>query len=150
MFPTLGPMPPFEVPIRPRYSEVDGMGIVYHANYLVYFDLGRTEYLRAAGSDYAQLERDGYRLVVVDLGVQYLRPARFDQPLSLEVRLEELQRASLTFRYSLRDAGRELLVTGHTRLGCLNLRHRPTRLPEATLACLHRGSPAGPVTSESP
>jgi acyl-CoA thioester hydrolase len=143
-------MSSFEVPIRPRYHEVDGMGIVYHAHYLVYFDVGRTEYLRAAGSDYAQLERDGYRLVVVDLGVQYLRPARFDEPLRLRVELAELQHASLIFRYTLRNAEELVLATGHTRLGCLDARHRPTRLPAATVACLRRGSPGGPLPSESP
>ena len=141
-------MSPYVVPIRPRYSEVDGMGIVYHANYLVYFDLGRTEYLRAAGSDYAQLERDGFRLVVVELCVQYLRPARFDDDLRLGVSLAELGRASLTFRYELRDAQDALLVSGHTRLGCLDTRHRPTRLPAATLACLERGRPGIRTPSE--
>jgi acyl-CoA thioester hydrolase len=142
-------MPPFEVSLRPRYSEVDAMGVVYHANYLVYFDVGRTEYLRAAGSDYAQLERDGYRLVVVDVGVQYLRPARFDQRLGLAVELAELRGASLTFRYTLRDEHGVVLATGHTRLGCLDARYRPTRLPAATLACLRRGSPAAARASES-
>ena len=135
-------MDPFSVPIRPRYSEVDGMGIVYHANYLVYFDAGRTEYLRAAGSDYARLERDGFRLVVADTGLRFLKPARFDEQLRLEVTLAELRRVSLVFQYTLRDAAGAVLVTGHTRLGCLDTSFRPVSLPEATLASLKRGSPA--------
>jgi acyl-CoA thioester hydrolase len=141
-------MDSFSVPIRPRYAEVDGMGIVYHANYLVYFDVGRTEYMRAAGSDYARLERDGYRLVVVDAGVRYLLPARFDEDLRLEVSLPELKRASLTFRYVLRDCRGATLATGHTRLGCLDARHRPVGLPAEALACLRRGSPPPGTASE--
>jgi acyl-CoA thioester hydrolase len=129
----------FVVPIRPRYAEVDSMGIVYHGNYLVYFDVGRTEWLRAAGSDYAELERRGYRLAVVDAALQYRRPAHFDEPLSLAVSVEQVGRATVTFRYELRSLPGELLVTGHTRLGCLDTRHRPTALPEDTLACLRRG-----------
>jgi acyl-CoA thioester hydrolase len=144
-----GRMDSFTVPIRPRYSEVDGMGIVYHANYLVYFDVGRTEYFRAAGSDYAGLERGGYRLVVVDAGVRYLQPARFDDDLRLSVELAELQRVSLTFRYTLRDLAGTILATGHTRLGCLDTQHRPVRLPPATVACLQRGSPRASPPSES-
>jgi len=133
------------VPIRPRYGEVDSMGVVYHANYLVYFDVGRTEWLRAHGADYAELEQRGYRLAVVDVGLAYIRPARFDQELALAVRLTALGRASVTFRYALRDADGELLAEGHTRLGCLNGENRPTRLPTDTYETLRRGRqpPAG-------
>jgi len=134
-------MEPFTVAVRPRYSEVDGMGIVYHANYLVYFDLGRTEYMRSVGSDYARLERDGYRLVVVEACVKYMRPAHFDEDLRLQVWLSELGRASLTFRYHLHDLDGATLVTGHTRLGCIDTRYRPVGLPNATVACLRQGSP---------
>ncbi|MHC4845371.1 MAG: acyl-CoA thioesterase [Planctomycetota bacterium] len=127
------------VPIRPRYGEVDSMGVVYHANYLIYFDVGRTEWLRAHGADYAELEQRGYRLAVVDAGVRYLLPARFDEELALAVCLAHLGRASVTFRYALRNAAGELLAEGHTRLGCLNLENRPTRLPSDTYETLVRG-----------
>ncbi len=142
-------MDPFTVAIRPRYAEVDGMGIVYHANYLVYFDVGRTEYLRASGSDYARLERDGYRLVVVETSVRYLQPARFDEELRLEVVLSELGRASLAFQYTLLDQSGVRLATGHTRLGCLDTRFRPVGLPAQTLAALRQGRLAAPLSSES-
>ena len=125
----------FEISIRPRYGEVDSMGVVYHAHYLSYFDVGRTEYLRACGSSYAELERRGFRLAVVDLAVRYLRPARFDDELRLGVTLAELGRASLRFEYELQRAG-ETLATGYTRLGCLDSGNRPTALPEDTLGCL--------------
>jgi len=133
----------FEIPIRPRYGEVDSMGVVYHAHYLAYFDVGRTEYLRALGSDYAGIERRGYRLAVVDVAVSYLRPARFDEALRLGVRLTDLGRASLRFDYDLRRAG-ELLVTGHTRLGCLDRSNRPTALPRDTWELLRADLPTRP------
>ncbi len=132
-------MSEFVVPIRPRYAEVDSMGIVYHGHYLVYFDVGRTEYLRAAGSDYAALERRGFRLAVVEAALRYLRPARFDDDLRLAVRVEQVGRATVTFGYELRSLAGDVLVTGHTRLGCLDTSNRPTALPEDALACLRRG-----------
>ena len=136
------------VPIRPRYAEVDSMGIVYHANYLIYFDVGRTEWLRSVGADYAALERRGFRLAVVDLALRYLRPARFDDQLELAVRLTDLGKASATFRYTLRDAGGQVLVEGHTRLGCLDGMGRPTRLPTDTWQTLERGRLAAKGASE--
>ena len=135
----MGSVTAFEISIRPRYGEVDSMGVVYHAHYLAYFDVGRTEYLRALGSNYAELERRGFRLAVVDLAVRYLLPARFDDELRLAVRLTELGRASVRFEYELRRGG-VTLVTGHTRLGCLDVRNRPTPLPADTLACLRRAA----------
>lgn len=131
----------FEISVRPRYGEVDSMGVVYHAHYLAYFDVGRTEFLRAQGASYAELERRGFRLAVVDLAVRYVQPARFDDELQLGVRLTELGRASVRFEYRLRrDA--TTLVTGYTRLGCLDVRNRPTPLPADTLACLRAAATA--------
>jgi len=137
------------VPIRPRYGEVDAMGVVYHAHYLVYFDVGRTEWMRAAGIPYAGLEARGYRLVVVDVGLRYLKPARYDEELSIATRVTEVGGASVLFAYELRGpAG--LLATGHTRLGCLDHGNRPVRLPQDALTCLRRGIQPGPSPSESP
>ena len=139
----------FEIPIRPRYGEVDSMGVVYHAHYLAYFDVGRTEFLRARGASYAELERRGFRLAVVEVGVRYLRPARFDDELLLEVRLTDIGRASVRFEYELRRSG-ETLATGNTRLGCLDRRNRPVPLPQDTFDCLRPagsgpGKPARPA-----
>lgn len=141
----------FEVSIRPRYGEVDSMGVVYHAHYLAYFDVGRTEYLRARGASYAELERRGFRLAVVELGVRYLRPARFDDELRLAVRVTELGRASVRFDYELRRDD-ELLATGHTRLGCLDTGNRPVPLPDDTRDCLLAGLAglAGPPGKPGP
>jgi acyl-CoA thioester hydrolase len=147
------------VRLRPRYGEVDSMGVVYHAHYLVYFDVGRCEWLRAAGVPYAEVERRGFRLAVVDAGVRYLRPAHYDEELSVATRLEGVGAATVRFAYELRSGelrsgeprgAAGLLATGHTRLGCLDTRNRPTRLPPEILAVLRRGiSPPAPP-SEKP
>jgi len=134
----------FEISIRPRYGEVDSMGVVYHAHYLAYFDVGRTEYLRAQGASYVELEARGYRLAVVDLALRFVRPARYDDDLRLAVRLTDLGRASVRFEYELRRDG-ETLATGHTRLGCLDTNNRPTPLPDDTRECLGKPGPGDVV-----
>ncbi|RPI89913.1 MAG: acyl-CoA thioesterase, partial [Planctomycetaceae bacterium] len=72
-----------EIDIRVRYSETDAMGFLHHANYFVYFELGRTELLRAQGGNYRQMEEEGQFMVVVSLECKYRRPARYDDLLSL-------------------------------------------------------------------
>jgi len=139
----------FVVPIRPRFGEVDSMGVVYHAHYFVYFDVGRTEWMRAAGSPYAELERRGFRLAVVEADVRYLKPAHYDEDLRLAITLDVVRGASVAFSYELRGpAG--VLATGRTRLGCLNHDNRPVRLPPDALAMLRRGIQAASRPSEIP
>lgn len=143
----------FSVPIRPRYGEVDRMGVVYHAQYLVYFDVGRTAFMRAAGLPYAELEERGSLLAVVSAHVDYRRPARYDEDLRLEVALDELRRASVGFSYALvrhGPAGREVLATGSTRLGCLDRTMRPARLPPDAHEILAEGRRTPPPPSETP
>ena len=89
------------VTLRPRYGEVDSMGVVYHANYLQYFDVGRTEYMRERGLPYAEFEQRGYLLSVVDLGVKYRRSAHYDEALELVTRVASSSRATITFEYEL-------------------------------------------------
>lgn len=145
-------MTSFSIPIRPRYGEVDQMGVVYHAQYLVYFDVGRTALMRAAGLPYADLEARGSLLAVVSAHVDYVLPARYDEPLRLIVRIDEVRRASVTFGYELRrgDASGELLATGMTRLGCLDPDMRPARLPADAHRILCEGRDAPPPPSEMP
>jgi acyl-CoA thioester hydrolase len=105
--------------------------------------------MRAKGVHYAEVERRGFRLAVVDAGVRYLRPAVYDEELSVATRLEAVGHATVRFSYEIRG-GAGLLATGRTKLGCLDTRNRPTPLPPDTLAALRRGmdSPARP--SERP
>jgi acyl-CoA thioester hydrolase len=118
---------------RVIYGDTDQMGVVYYANYLVFFERGRCDFMRARSFDYAQLERDGAFLPVVDADVKYLKPARFDDLLTIETTLEDLGRSSLRFGYRVLR-GDELLCTGRTRHACVNRDGRPVRLPAAVVA----------------
>jgi acyl-CoA thioester hydrolase len=104
--------------------------VVNNANYLSYFEVGRVEWLRAAGLSYKELEKGGYGIVVVEALVRYRRAAFFDDELTLRTELAQMSRASLRFEYAvLRDG--EVLVTGHTRHACVELAtRRPSRMPE--------------------
>jgi acyl-CoA thioester hydrolase len=141
-------MSEFLVSIRPRYGEVDRMGVVYHAHYLVYFDIGRTEFMRAHGASYASLEERGYRLAVTEAAVRYRRPALYDQELEIAVWLSRLGRATVTFRYELWDLEGSVLASGHTRLGCIDEAGRPTALPADFVASMGPGSPREPPPSQ--
>jgi len=139
----------FSVPIRPRYGEVDSMGVVYHGHYLAYFDVGRTERMRALGCRYADLEARGFRLAVVEVGVRYLRPARYDEDLRLGVSVTGVGGATVAFDYELRR-GDEDLARGHTRLGCLDADNRPVRMPDDAAAALRRGMDEDAEASKAP
>lgn len=119
-----------ETQVRVRYGEVDRMAVVYHANYLVYFEQGRTEYLRALGSTYRKLEDEGTLLVVVETGVRHHRPAAYDDLLTVRTRLTDLRAVRMRFDYELLR-GTELLATGFTLLASTDPEGRPRRLPEA-------------------
>lgn len=122
-----------EIGLRVRYSEVDAQGHVNNAVYLSYFEVGRVEWLRAAGFSYRDLEERGYGFVVVEALVRYHRAAFFDDELTVHTRLAELTRASLRFEYSALR-GEEVLATGHTRHACVTLANgRPTRVPAEVL-----------------
>ena len=144
------PPAPHAVRVRPRYGEVDQMGVVYHAHYLVYFELGRTELMRELGADYAGIERRGLRLAVVEAGLRYLRPARYDEECLVETAVGEVGGARVRFDYVLRGPDGSVLATGFTRLGCLDRDNRPTRLPTDTRAALLRGRRGAPGPSEGP
>ena len=105
--------------IRVRYCECDPMGVVHHANYAIWFEIGRTEMLRSQGGNYRDLETAGRFLVVVDLAVRFRQPARYDDELSLTTHLLEASRARLRHGYELkRDA--TLLSTATTSLACVD------------------------------
>lgn len=120
--------------IRVRYSETDQGGVVYHANYLVYFEVGRTEMLRGLGAPYAEMERAGIRLVVVESHVRYRSPARYDDLLRIETAVAELKRVRLSIRTSIRRAGDGgLLADGELWLAAIGADDRPRALPESML-----------------
>ena len=116
---------------RVRYRECDPMGVVYHTHYLDYFEAARTEALRDLGLAYKDLEAQGIFMPVIDLGVQYHQPARYDDELAVTAFFEAMPRVRVPVRYEVRRVGEEaLLVTGHVTLCFFDAeRGRPTTLP---------------------
>lgn len=129
--------------LRVIYGDTDQMGVVYYANYLRFFEAGRNEFIRAKGLRYRDFEaRHRLLLPVVEAGVRYQVPARYDDLVSVETSLSEMRRASARFDYRLvRDDG-ELLATGHTIHACVDLDGRIQRMPRELLDRLSAGEAA--------
>jgi len=123
--------------LRVRYGETDRMGVVYHANYIVYFEVGRTELIRSLGATYAALEEGGLRLVVTETGMRLRAPARYDDELRIETRITAVERVRLRFDYRVLLEGEErLIATGHTVLASVDEAGRPRRLDGALRSAL--------------
>ena len=123
-----------ETKIRVRYGETDQMGVVYHANYAVYFEVGRTEWLRELGLSYSGMEADGIMLPVISLTINYKNSARYDDVLKVKTKLKNRPTASIEFEYELRNESNVLLATGSTILAFINVeKNRPTRCPKYIL-----------------
>lgn len=123
--------------VRVYYEDTDVSGVVYHANYLRWFERARTEWLRARGFDQERLLREEQvGFTVASLTVRYLRPARLDDELIVSTRVSRLARASMEFAQEIHyaEAGGELLATAAVRAGCVGVpAFRPRRIPEAIL-----------------
>jgi acyl-CoA thioester hydrolase len=116
--------------LRVRYAETDRMGIVYYANYLIWCEVGRVEYMRALGGSYAALEAAGHGLAVAEVRVRYLAPARFDDPIRIETSLTGVRSRAVTFDYVISHAETGArLATAHTALVSVDPSGRPTALP---------------------
>jgi acyl-CoA thioester hydrolase len=90
-----------ELFLRPRYAETDAQGVVYHANYLVWFEVGRGEYCRALGFPYSQIEQEGYGFMVTDLTIKYYSPTFYDNEISVKTWCEKIGRVSCVFGYQI-------------------------------------------------
>jgi acyl-CoA thioester hydrolase len=121
--------------IRVRYPEVDRLGQVHSRCYPVYLEMGRTEMLRTAGMTYRDLEAAGVFLVVAKLRLEFRRPARYDDLLTLETRIERATRARIDHHYRLLGAG-ELLAEGWTTLACVARDGHVQTMPESLLTLL--------------
>ncbi len=120
-----------DIEIRVRYAETDQMGVVYYANYLIWFEVGRSEFCRQRGFSYADLERSGYKIIVTDAHCRYRNPARYDETLLVRTWLKEMNRRMLTFRYQvLRLEKKEVVAEGETRHLILDSKGKPKSLPE--------------------
>lgn len=131
------------VEFRVRYGETDQMGVAYHAHYLVWCEMARTEHMRRVGVRYRDLEDRGYKLAVAEASLRYAKPARYDDEIRAVAWLAGVGSRAVTFGYRIErvDDG-ATLCTAATTLVCLDAGNRPTRLPEDAVklmkAMVHR------------
>jgi acyl-CoA thioester hydrolase len=119
-----------EITFRVRYAETDRMGLLHHANYIVYFEMGRTELLRQRGISYRDVEDSGHLLVVVEVGCKFKRPAYYDDMLTLRTTVERVTHVKIVHRYEVFRDGL-LLAEGHSTLACVDREGKPQALPPA-------------------
>jgi acyl-CoA thioester hydrolase len=123
------------VRLRVRYDEIDGMGVIHHPNFLIYFEIARTEYMREAGVQYADLERRGYLLVVTGVSARYHANVRYDDEIVVHTSVAAMGRATIRFSYRIEDAQARLLCEGTTDHCCVGPdKSRPIRFPPEILA----------------
>ncbi len=126
--------------IRVIYADTDAMGIVYHTNYIKWFEVGRTELFRDMGIVYADWESAGISLPLTKAFCHYLQPARYDDLLTVETEIEYVRRASIKFRNTIsNDYNTDILATGYTIHACLNREGKIIRLPEKMTAMIAAG-----------
>jgi acyl-CoA thioester hydrolase len=121
-----------ETTVRVRYAETDQMGVVYYANYLIYFEIGRVEYMRERGVAYKEMEiQDDSYIVVAESHCRHLRPARYDDLLRIRTRVAQARRRTIRFAYEIvNSASGVLLATGETLHVVCDSKGRPKALPQ--------------------
>lgn len=125
------------VDVRVRYGEADRMGFAYHAHYLDWCDIGRTEHLRRHGVRYRDLEDRGFLLAVAEASLRYLRPANYDDLVRITTWVAEVGSRRVRFEYRIERADDgALLATAMTALVSINPSGRPTRLPDDLLTLM--------------
>ena len=116
-----------EFKVRVRYAETDQMGVVYHGNYAQYFEMGRVEWLRNKGLSYSFMEKNGVMLPVVSLTLNYKKPARYDDLLTVRTIFKKQESVRIEFDYEIYSEEGELLTTGNSVLVFVNMKtNRPT------------------------
>lgn len=117
--------------LRVRYADTDAMGVAYHANYFVWFEVGRCELLRQRGWTYREMEEAGVQLPVIEANGEFVRPARYDDELQVRSKATVLSRVRIAFDYEIvRHADGTLLARGRTVHAAVDRRGRPCRLPD--------------------
>ncbi len=122
--------------LRVRYAETDRMGVVYHANYLIWFEVGRTEWLRATGWSYREMEDEHLTLPVIEAHCVYRQPARYDDELEIRTAATLVSPARIRFDYEVMRAGDTLAASGYTVHATLDSHGRPRRVPPRVLEML--------------
>jgi acyl-CoA thioester hydrolase len=130
------------VRVTVRYAETDMMGIVYHANYLPWFEVGRTTLLKEIGVPYRRLEEEGFRLPVLEVSAKYLRPAVYDDTVEIVSTVKERPLLRIRIEYEVRR-GDELLATGSTLHAFVDRQGRPVRPPPWASEMIQKAFPQG-------
>lgn len=125
-----------EAQARVRYAETDAMGIVHHSQYVIWFEVGRSNFMRSLGYSYAQVERLGFHFRIAEIGARYLAPAFYDELITIRTWLSELHSRSLTFSYAVvrpadpaGDCEEQSLVSGFSKLICTDRQGQVRRFP---------------------
>ena len=126
-----------ELELRVPYADTDQMGMVYYANYLVYFERGRTEWLRQRGLNYRDLESQGVYLPVIEANCTYISPARYDDLITIKTKLSEISFASIKFEYEI-ILNNKNLAKGSTKHPFVNKDFRPVKIPVEIKAVLEK------------
>jgi acyl-CoA thioester hydrolase len=122
--------------VRVRYAETDQMGVVYHAHYLVWMEIGRTELLRALGHPYDELERQGLLFAVSDVSCRFAGAARYGDLVEVETRVAEVRSRMVRFAYRIALEGGPSVADASATVVALGRDRRPRRIPEPLLAAL--------------
>ena len=120
------------ITFRVRYAETDKMGIAHHSSYLLWFEMARIELMRSIGLSYAQIEKDGYLMPVLEMHVKYKRAVTFDQLLHITASIEQKPKARLTYNYIILD-GENVICEAHSIHGYMNLKNKAIKPPRVFL-----------------
>ncbi len=123
-----------EISFRVRYSETDQMGVVYHGNYAQYFEMGRVEWLRQLGTSYKEMEENGIMLPVISLHVDFKKPAKYDDLITVRTILKKMPAVRIEFDFEIRNQAGDILVTANTVLVFMDMeKKRPVKCPDYLL-----------------
>ena len=118
-----------EVQVRVRYGETDQMGVVYHGSYVPYFEIGRVEWLRNQGVSYKSLEESGIALPIVSMHLNFKKPARYDDNLTIHTKLRKYAGVKIEFDCEIRNENQELLTTAHFILVFIDIKNGKPIVP---------------------
>ncbi|MGH1385241.1 acyl-CoA thioesterase [Kordia sp.] len=119
-----------EIKTRIRYAETDQMGVVYHGNYVQFIEMGRTEWLRALGISYKEMEAMGVMLPVISIQINYKKSAYYDDVLTVRTTLKKLPSVKIEFEYEILNESKEIITNGNAVLAFINMKtKRPMKCP---------------------
>lgn len=120
-----------DVKIRVRYKDTDKMGVVYHSNYIVYYEVARTEMLRELDIPYSEMEAQGVMMPILEIESKYIAPAYYDEEITVRAIIDAEPMARINVRYEVFNEAGQTINTGHTVLGFVNsTTRRPCRAPQ--------------------